>query len=56
MAKWYYLIDGQQSGPIDPAELKRLATLIDFSPIMNDDRIFAVSRIKKLIFWLGVVS
>lgn len=26
MAKWYYLIDGQQSGPIEAAALKHLAT------------------------------
>ncbi len=25
MAKWYYLVDGQETGPIEPAELKRLA-------------------------------
>jgi len=25
MAKWYYLVDGQEVGPIDPADLKRLA-------------------------------
>lgn len=26
MAKWFYKKDGQQSGPIDAAELKQLAT------------------------------
>jgi hypothetical protein len=25
MAKWYYLVDGQEVGPVEPAELKRLA-------------------------------
>jgi protease PrsW len=25
MAKWYYLVEGQEVGPIEPAELKRLA-------------------------------
>ena len=25
MAKWYYIVDGQETGPMEPAELKRLA-------------------------------
>jgi hypothetical protein len=26
MAKWFYLTDGQPTGPIEPAALKQLAT------------------------------
>lgn len=33
MAKWYYLFDGQQSGPVDPAALKQLATSGRLKPI-----------------------
>jgi GYF domain 2 len=32
MAKWFYLTAGQQSGPVEPAELKRLATTGHFQP------------------------
>lgn len=32
MAKWYYLADGQQQGPVEPAALKHLATTGKLKP------------------------
>ena len=36
MAKWYYLVDGKEAGPVEPADLKHLA---DAGRLKPHDRI-----------------
>jgi hypothetical protein len=38
MAKWSYLIDGQEVGPVEPAALKQLATSGQLNAHRHGDR------------------